>query len=1262
MKVLSEEKASELTELLLQNDKDIEERITSKIPQIPEQQVIPTKLSEFENDKDFQTKEQVATIVEEKIKNISLPENVGGSGSGTNVGSGETIIVNSDNKYPVKLLLEKTKKEYNQGDEINLDDLVVKCLYKGENEYSVITHYATNIDEIDTRFSGLKILKVTYCHNGITVSSELPIKVILSESYDKKQYAFKVAKNGLIINNTPVVKAERDIIQYSKIRVKLKAKFVVEQNENTNYTTLGFGNNSVWGSPTVGNIIIPNGATGIYNLDIDLQKEWTGENVSAGSVLLNMTSNSSLVQGYFEIYDCSIYLTEELVTAPSKISAAVDQTRFIIGENATIADFKATVTYNTKETKTVTLDDVTTNFKEVMDTAKVGDNAVTISYTENGHTATTKITYTFYAKDLESPLPFKEMTAKEWCEKWGFGVNYGNVLDSKPNGFSNSTTRKVLDDYIKEHSALEGGDCFMRQEVAWGQPTAIADHFKMYKDAGFNCVRIPVSWCYNSYIDRDADGSQITDENGLSTRHIGKFYTCRVREVVDMALDAGLYVIINMHHEQPIIYAASTDSQMEQAYKDARTMWTEIAEKFKNYDERLSFEGFNEVDNLKSSFNYSDESGDQMNIYNQVFVDAVRSTGGNNTKRILHCPTIIHNSDESALKKWLMPTDVAENKIVMSIHDYSLTYLQDLDARFSIYEKYSEEKNVPISVNEWGTKISECGGSKTSLGYRKIHAQNFMAISRLHNVYPIWWCNNADYRLFIKSNTSTTEVNKYINQDLCEQLQEAINTGWNTKIGYRIPDEQIHIFEKENEFVKLNWGTKGYYDSFWGTMTLAEPISTEGMLNKKLTVKVECTGLASDLWLQLAQIFFLQKITAEDGSTSYEVLSRVGIGYHGRTYNTVLDDKRCTHILISLNAAQTNIKPEQMTEMFNAKTIKLQVMCYIDSDIKPYQYNYRTLSSISAEKEKVIYNIGDVLNTDDIITTAKYNDGWSRDVKAEIDTSSVDMSKKGSYQIVLKYKEDNDNYVTTTIEILVGQMLQSITAEKQITSSKFGTSIDTSDIVVTAHYTDGSSEVVSGWTVANINDIDISNPQNVDLIIEYTDTVGTTRTAFIPYVIYDKIVLLNGSNFSFTIGEDAPAGLSDNITASIVVNGLQNYAYGMIGFGSDVDKIYANAIATTENNSSLDLFIPTDRAYYGLSFTSGEFSKNTVSISETNPNCSKTHSYATVKGEFITDSNDRKWIKLTFAKLESSVKDITVNRSNTPVYYATEDDLGELER
>ncbi|SFA87219.1 Ig-like domain (group 3) [Acetitomaculum ruminis DSM 5522] len=160
-----------------------------------------------------------------------------------------------------------------------------------------------------------------------------------------------------------------------------------------------------------------------------------------------------------------------------------------------------------------------------------------------------------------------------------------------------------------------------------------------------------------------------------------------------------------------------------------------------------------------------------------------------------------------------------------------------------------------------------------------------------------------------------------------------------------------------------------------------------------------------------------------------------------------------------------------------------------------------TLTGIEAVKTKTSYSTGESLNTNDITVTAYYSNNTSKIVTAMINTSNVDMNIQGTYQITISYTE-NGTTLTDTISITVEDApvitLSSITATKTKTQYNTNESLNTDDITITAHYSDGSSQVVQGT-------VDTSNA-NMAAAGTYTITVsysedGITKTANITITV-----------------------------------------------------------------------------------------------------------------------------------------------------------------
>ena len=214
-------------------------------------------------------------------------------------------------------------------------------------------------------------------------------------------------------------------------------------------------------------------------------------------------------------------------------------------------------------------------------------------------------------------------------------------------------------------------------------------------------------------------------------------------EVVGYAKNAGLNAIINIHHDgfrqskdelQPYTWldiqnAATAPAVNERVKAQLAAMWTLIAERFKSEGDYLMFESMNEVQD--GGWGWGDnlyDGGRQyavLNEWNQLFVDAVRATGGNNATRYLGVPGYSTNIDLT-VGNFELPTDVAENKLLVSVHfyepnDYSLNAIysewghtaspsnkapngdeDNVRAQLNKVKTTFINNNIPVYVGEFG--------------------------------------------------------------------------------------------------------------------------------------------------------------------------------------------------------------------------------------------------------------------------------------------------------------------------------------------------------------------------------------------------------------------------------------------------------------------------------------------------------------------------------------------------------------------------------
>lgn len=286
----------------------------------------------------------------------------------------------------------------------------------------------------------------------------------------------------------------------------------------------------------------------------------------------------------------------------------------------------------------------------------------------------------------------KDMSAMEYADEMGIGINLGNTMEAYWEDKSNKTSG----------ASVIGEDIPQEYEKCWGAVVTTQECIDGMRDAGFNTVRIPVYW-----------GNMMEDDGKYE---INEEYMARVKEIVDYCRKAELYVVINVHHYDQFLIL---NKEKEEVLEAVDKLWTQIAKEFKGYSDYLIFEGFNEaLGSQPEGANLSeDEIYDYVNDMNQTFVDAVRKTGGNNKKRILIASGYWTNIDNTTKDSFLMPEDSAKDKLMVSVHyidnacywtnniggDYWLTYSEN---QCKLLDEAFTSRGIPVFVGE-STSIYE---------------------------------------------------------------------------------------------------------------------------------------------------------------------------------------------------------------------------------------------------------------------------------------------------------------------------------------------------------------------------------------------------------------------------------------------------------------------------------------------------------------------------------------------------------------------------
>ena len=363
---------------------------------------------------------------------------------------------------------------------------------------------------------------------------------------------------------------------------------------------------------------------------------------------------------------------------------------------------------------------------------------------------------------------FQNLNQSQITEAMGVGYNLGNSLEAASSGTPN--------------------------ETAYGNPKLTEDLVLAAKDAGFKSIRIPVSYL-----------SMIDDNNGYK---IDSSWLYRVQQVVDYCVDNDMYAIVNMHGDGYttvnggwLLCGSGNQTQIKAKYK---ACWEQIADRFKNYDEHLIFESMNEE--FDGTYGTPSRTAyANINAYNQIFVDTVRKSGGNNNQRWLLIPGWNTNIDYTAGDYGFeMPTDnylssniaSGQKRIMISVHYYdpwdfcgtesgATTQWGDSVTDASKKASWGDEsymvsqfkkmytkfvsQGYPVVIGEFGAINKENYDSQNKT-CRAEYYQKVCYYAKQYGMIPVAWDNgyNGDYGFAIIDRYS----NKVVHQELMDAMME----------------------------------------------------------------------------------------------------------------------------------------------------------------------------------------------------------------------------------------------------------------------------------------------------------------------------------------------------------------------------------------------------------------------------------------------------------------------------------------------------------
>lgn len=309
------------------------------------------------------------------------------------------------------------------------------------------------------------------------------------------------------------------------------------------------------------------------------------------------------------------------------------------------------------------------------------------------------------------------------------GWNLGNTFDAF-NGYTSHTRGTAM-------------------ETSWVGAKTTKKLIAAIKEAGFNTIRMPVSW--HNHV----------DENDV----IDPEWIDRVKEVAGWALDLDMYVIVNTHHDNDVKYYYPDTVHYDRSEAYLSAIWTQMAEAFKDCDDHLILESMNEPRlvgtayewNWNSNVSECRLSAKYLNQLNQKFVDIVRASGGNNATRYLAVPAYSASPWYAVDQAFQLPEDTADNRIIVAAHAYTpynfALNIQSKDRTFDIEKDQSKkgeianfmnglynrfiQNGIPVMMDEFGA-LDKDGNLQDRVNFTAY----YVASASARGITCVWWDNH----------------------------------------------------------------------------------------------------------------------------------------------------------------------------------------------------------------------------------------------------------------------------------------------------------------------------------------------------------------------------------------------------------------------------------------------------------------------------------------------------------------------------------------
>jgi len=294
------------------------------------------------------------------------------------------------------------------------------------------------------------------------------------------------------------------------------------------------------------------------------------------------------------------------------------------------------------------------------------------------------------------------------------------------------------------------------EETSWGNPAPTQAFIQAVHAAGFKTLRLAVTW---------------TDHIGAAPAYtVDSGWMNKVKQTAQWAVDAGMYVFVNTHHEADgnggwVTFPATASATA--VATEVSAVWTQIATAFASFDSHLMLECFNEP-NEAGGGNTAQAQTD-LNLYLEACVKAIRATGGANATRIVMIQPVGASPIQAGIQAMQKASIINDPNLVISLHTYYPTnfglsttpYAWGSAADYTSMQSSIMQQirawlpTQVIFIGEWGSMNAQATANRAA------HAQAYAQDTTTAGLVPIWWDNGgsgtSSFALFDRSTGAVTQ-------------------------------------------------------------------------------------------------------------------------------------------------------------------------------------------------------------------------------------------------------------------------------------------------------------------------------------------------------------------------------------------------------------------------------------------------------------------------------------------------------------------------